>query len=124
MGRSKPFIAATASIAVVMSSVVPTLAQFHPRRDADDLFNACINQANRNDQVTTRHGTIRYRCLGELAQQYFNFLGEDVEQQGTFKTGFWLFRTFKNGDCEYHVKDASGDAVNTYKCVIDQNAPE
>jgi hypothetical protein len=112
---------AVLTCAIISTTEIPSLAQVrHPRTE---YFSACLDEARSNGDVVEENGEITSRCYGATAERWFNYLGDGHEGSTNNRYGFWFFRNIPGGSCVYHVKDYAGNAVNQYKCAIDQPSP-
>ncbi len=87
------------------------------------LFNACLSEAIQNGQTIKNGSAIIFRCSGDTARQFFDFLEVNYNTQTINRRGIFLTRYFREGDnndnCFQAAQDPSGRALsNTFGCQI------
>ncbi len=82
-----------------------------------DCVNAAINRAD--VQHLDRH--VLYRCHGDVALAYFNYLGRQrtPDQTEEQPSGVFIFRNIRGlGRCWNLVADEAGRPISDYGCAI------
>jgi hypothetical protein len=99
----------------------------HIRTPSLEAYDQCQNAAIDAGMVTKQGASISYECAGAVAQNWYNSLPVDGEQDSVSRTGGrWEYRLFgprSTGYCAHQIEKADGSGANAYVCAIFAAAP-
>jgi hypothetical protein len=88
-------------------------------------YSYCVNEAKDNHAIVVQDRSVVYRCHGQVAVSYFNYLGRRgvVDQRVEEYNGVFLYRRIAGGigRCWNRVADEAFRPVSDYGCDIDED---
>jgi hypothetical protein len=112
-----------ATVALTTISLAPTAtrADIDVRPDGLTHYSYCVNQAKDRASVYVLDRHILYRCHGDVATSYYNYLGVKRVRDRVVDepTGVFVYRTIDGvGRCWNKIADAFGAPVSLYGCDV------
>ena len=103
------------------AAAVGAKADIDVRPDGLTHYSNCVNQAKDSNFVSVLDRHVLYRCHGETAISYFNYLGDRRVKDRVVDepAGTFVYRTIDGvGRCWNKIADEFGAPVSLYGCDV------
>ncbi|HXY57282.1 MAG TPA: hypothetical protein VEH76_01745 [Methylocystis sp.] len=110
-----------AGMLVTAAATINAQADIDVRPDGLTHYSNCVNQAKDTNFVSVLDRHVLYRCHGETATSYFNYLGTKRVKDHVVDepTGTFVYRTIEGvGRCWNKIADELGAPISYYGCDI------
>jgi hypothetical protein len=106
-------------------STLPQPGEITIREPSPEQFQTCMREAISINGVTKEDGGINnYRCYGDTAEDWFNFMSDKPTREVRGSNGLWRTRSFgRGGYCAQQIQNSDGTAAESFSCTITQQGP-